>query len=98
MFAVKFIAKAISCTGRKLIFLSGGIQNGVAIQARVTTEDPENFAPDYGKIVNYRSAAGFGIRLDGAMGDTGAVSLRIMILYWLRFLLLHRILSKRYSV
>jgi pyruvate carboxylase len=49
-------------------------RNGFAIQARVTTEDPEqNFAPDYGKIVNYRSAAGFGIRLDGAMGDTGAV-------------------------
>ncbi len=49
-------------------------RNGVAIQARVTTEDPEkNFAPDYGKIVNYRSAAGFGIRLDGAMGDTGSV-------------------------
>lgn len=49
-------------------------RNGVAIQARVTTEDPEkNFAPDYGKIVNYRSAAGLGIRLDGAMGDTGSV-------------------------
>ena len=49
-------------------------RNGYAIQARVTTEDPEhNFAPDYGKIVNYRSAAGFGIRLDGAMGETGAV-------------------------
>jgi len=49
-------------------------RNGVAIQARITTEDPEkNFAPDYGKIVNYRSAAGFGVRLDGAMGDTGAV-------------------------
>ena len=50
------------------------VRNGVAIQARITTEDPEkNFAPDYGKIVNYRSAAGFGIRLDGAMGDTGSV-------------------------
>lgn len=49
-------------------------RNGYAIQARITTEDPEkNFAPDYGKIVNYRSAAGFGIRLDGAMGDTGSV-------------------------
>ena len=48
--------------------------NGFAVQARVTTEDPENnFTPDYGKIVNYRSAAGFGIRLDGAMGDTGSV-------------------------
>ncbi|NET39312.1 MAG: ATP-grasp domain-containing protein, partial [Cyanothece sp. SIO1E1] len=40
-------------------------RNGFAIQARITTEDPEqNFAPDYGKIINYRSAAGFGIRLD----------------------------------
>ena len=49
-------------------------RNGYAIQARITTEDPEkNFAPDYGKIVNYRSAAGLGIRLDGAMGDTGSV-------------------------
>ena len=47
---------------------------GWALQCRITTEDPEkNFTPDYGKIVNYRSAAGFGIRLDGAMGDTGAV-------------------------
>ena len=49
-------------------------RNGFAVQCRVTTEDPEKaFIPDYGKIVNYRSAAGFGIRLDGAMGDTGAV-------------------------
>ncbi|MGE9294982.1 MAG: pyruvate carboxylase, partial [Puniceicoccales bacterium] len=49
-------------------------RNGFAMQARITTEDPEqNFAPDYGKIVSYRSAAGFGIRLDGAMGDTGSV-------------------------
>ena len=49
-------------------------RHGFAIQCRITTEDPEkNFSPDYGKIINYRSAAGFGIRLDGAMGDTGAV-------------------------
>lgn len=49
-------------------------KNGFAVQCRITTEDPENnFMPDYGKIVSYRSAAGFGIRLDGAMGDTGAV-------------------------
>jgi pyruvate carboxylase len=48
--------------------------NGFAIQARVTTEDPEkNFAPDYGRILNYRSAAGFGIRLDAASGDAGSV-------------------------
>jgi len=48
--------------------------NGVAVQSRVTTEDPENkFTPDYGKILTFRSAAGYGIRLDGGMGDTGSV-------------------------
>lgn len=48
--------------------------HGYAIQCRVTTEDPEkNFAPDYGRILNYRSAAGFGIRLDSATGDAGSV-------------------------
>ena len=49
-------------------------RNGYAIQARITTEDPEKgFAPDYGKILAYRSAAGFGIRLDGGMAAAGAV-------------------------
>ena len=49
-------------------------RNGYAVQARITTEDPANgFAPDYGKIINYRSAAGFGIRLDAATGDAGSV-------------------------
>lgn len=39
---------------------------GFAIQVRITTEDPEqNFQPDYGQIIAYRSASGFGIRLDG---------------------------------
>ncbi|CAM4043664.1 pyruvate carboxylase [Gillisia limnaea] len=39
--------------------------NGYALQCRVTTEDPENdFKPDYGTITTYRSASGFGIRLD----------------------------------
>ncbi len=39
--------------------------NGVAIQCRITTEDPENnFTPDYGVITTYRSAGGFGIRQD----------------------------------
>ena len=48
--------------------------NGYAIQCRITTEDPEKgFAPDYGRITNYRSAAGFGIRLDSGNGDAGAV-------------------------
>jgi pyruvate carboxylase len=47
---------------------------GYAIQCRVTTEDPENkFMPDYGKILAYRSPGGFGIRLDGAQGFSGAV-------------------------
>jgi pyruvate carboxylase len=48
--------------------------NGNAVQCRVTTEDPENnFIPDYGEILTYRSAAGFGIRLDGGMGNAGSV-------------------------
>ncbi len=39
--------------------------NGYAIQCRITTEDPENgFKPDYGTIIAYRNAGGFGIRLD----------------------------------
>jgi pyruvate carboxylase len=47
---------------------------GYAVQARITTEDPEKaFTPDYGKVLAYRSAGGFGIRLDGGMGGTGSV-------------------------
>jgi len=39
--------------------------NGYALQCRITTEDPENnFQPDYGTIIAYRNAGGFGIRLD----------------------------------
>ncbi|MGV3530380.1 MAG: pyruvate carboxylase [Flavisolibacter sp.] len=39
--------------------------SGYAVQCRVTTEDPENdFMPDYGTVLAYRSAEGFGIRLD----------------------------------
>ncbi|MDD7886917.1 pyruvate carboxylase [Flavivirga sp. 57AJ16] len=38
---------------------------GYALQCRITTEDPQNdFKPDYGTISAYRSASGFGIRLD----------------------------------
>ncbi|MEM9481723.1 MAG: pyruvate carboxylase [Verrucomicrobiota bacterium] len=45
---------------------------GYAVQARITTEDPENnFTPDIGKIITYRSAAGHGVRLDGGLGTTG---------------------------
>lgn len=47
---------------------------GYAIQCRVTTEDPSNnFAPDTGKIEDYRTGSGFGIRLDGGNGFTGSV-------------------------
>ncbi len=47
---------------------------GFAIQARITTEDPQNhFIPDYGRLTSYRSAAGFGIRLDGGTAFSGAV-------------------------
>ncbi len=39
---------------------------GVALQARITTEDPANsFRPDIGRITGYRAPGGAGIRLDG---------------------------------
>lgn len=47
---------------------------GHALQCRVTTEDPENsFTPDYGRLTAYRSASGFGVRLDGGTAYSGAV-------------------------
>ena len=50
-------------------------RNGFAVQCRVTTEDPaNNFTPNYGKIITYRSAAGFGVRLDSGMGTTGSTA------------------------
>lgn len=46
---------------------------GCAIQCRITTEDPlDNFKPDYGTIIHYRSAGGFGIRLDAGSAFSGA--------------------------
>ncbi|WP_375433643.1 pyruvate carboxylase [uncultured Hymenobacter sp.] len=48
------------------------LKNGYAIQCRITTEDPINdFKPDYGTITAYRSAGGFGIRLDQGSVYTG---------------------------
>ena len=48
-------------------------QRGVAIQVRVTAEDPRNdFLPDTGKIQVYRPAVGLGIRLDDGSGYVGA--------------------------
>ena len=38
---------------------------GFAMQCRITTEDPLNdFKPDYGTLITYRNATGFGVRLD----------------------------------
>lgn len=48
--------------------------HGYAIQSRVTTEDPlNNFMPDTGRIMAYRSGGGFGVRLDTGNSFQGAV-------------------------
>ena len=64
---------------------------GFAIQCRITTEDPaNNFMPDTGKIDVYRTGSGFGVRLDGGNGFTGAVispyydSLLVKTITWAR--------------
>ncbi|KAF0221540.1 MAG: pyruvate [Geobacteraceae bacterium] len=47
---------------------------GYAVQCRITTEDPtNNFAPDFGTLKVYRSAAGFGVRLDAGNAFTGSI-------------------------
>ncbi|MCB9263689.1 MAG: pyruvate carboxylase [Lewinellaceae bacterium] len=60
----------------KTIFIHGQEDiecHGVAIQCRVTTEDPSNdFQPDYGTLIAYRSASGMGIRLDAGSAFPGA--------------------------
>lgn len=46
---------------------------GYAIQCRITTEDPSNdFMPDSGTIIAYRSSGGFGVRLDAGDVFQGA--------------------------
>lgn len=46
--------------------------HGYAIQSRVTTEDPlNNFMPDTGRLMAYRSGGGFGVRLDAGNGFQG---------------------------
>ena len=48
-------------------------KRGFAIQCRITTEDPENnFAPDTGRIITYRSASGLGVRLDAGNSFAGS--------------------------
>ena len=49
------------------------VLSGVALQCRITTEDPANgFRPDTGTISAYRSPGGPGVRLDGGTVHTGA--------------------------
>ena len=48
--------------------------NGYALQCRITTEDPtNNFMPDYGRVMHYRSPGGAGVRLDAGSAFSGAV-------------------------
>lgn len=64
--------------GEKITDFIGTQENvqkrGYSIQCRITTEDPENnFLPDTGRIEAYRSAVGFGIRLDAGNAYVGAL-------------------------
>ena len=72
---IRIAAGAIIGTPQSGVPLQEDIRvTGHAIQCRVTTEDPEsNFVPDYGRIVAYRSPAGFGIRLDAGTAYSGAI-------------------------
>ena len=48
--------------------------HGFALQCRITTEDPtNNFMPDYGRLTQYRSSSGIGIRLDAGSAFSGAI-------------------------
>src|SRR5690606_33964341 len=64
---------------------------GVAIECRVTTEDPSNrLMPDYGRVTHSRSAGGMGVRLDAGTALSGAVvfpyydSLLVKVSAWRR--------------
>ncbi|CBZ53110.1 hypothetical protein NCLIV_028990 [Neospora caninum Liverpool] len=51
-----------------------GHRGPVALQCRITTEDSQrNFQPSTGRIDLYQPSTGPGIRLDGAIGASGAV-------------------------
>jgi len=65
----KLSSPEIGITGQNDVWV-----RGYAVQCRITTEDPQNqFTPDYGRISHYRSAAGFGIRLDAGTAFSGAL-------------------------
>ncbi|HSH66938.1 MAG TPA: biotin carboxylase N-terminal domain-containing protein, partial [Bacteroidia bacterium] len=73
-------SQLLIASGHKLsspgIFINGQNEikaNGFAIQCRITTEDPSNnFKPDYGTIIAYRNAGGYGIRIDEGSSYAGA--------------------------
>jgi pyruvate carboxylase len=60
------IAEGLSLSDKAILLSQEAVKvHGFAIQCRITTEDPvNNFKPDYGTIIAYRNAGGFGIRLD----------------------------------
>ena len=64
---------AAGATLADLGLVQDGIRTrGVALQCRITTEDPaQDFRPDTGKITTYRSPGGAGIRLDGGTVAAG---------------------------
>jgi pyruvate carboxylase len=73
-------AQILVAAGHKLADPEIGIRSqkdielrGASIQCRITTEDPtNNFAPDFGTLKVYRSAAGLGVRLDAGSAYAGA--------------------------
>ncbi|MGM0548717.1 MAG: pyruvate carboxylase [Bacillota bacterium] len=70
------IAEGYSLASKKINIPSQASikMNGYSIQCRVTTEDPaNNFIPDTGRLDQYRTGSGYGIRLDGGNGYTGAI-------------------------
>ncbi len=69
-----FVAAGYSLFSPEIGFTEGVLppRIGVAIQCRITTEDPtQDFKPDYGTLTAYRNAAGFGVRLDEGSGYAG---------------------------
>lgn len=54
--------------GEPLSFTQSEVHfDGHAIECRINAEHPETFAPSPGKILNYHSPGGFGVRLDSAI-------------------------------
>ncbi len=63
---------ALSSAGIYILSQESIVCKGFAIQCRITTEDPtNNFTPDYGTIIAYRNAGGYGIRIDEGSSYAG---------------------------